>query len=89
LIQLRSDLEIDGSVIFLGKISSEELFKYLGSANIWMSASDYESFGIALLEAMASGCLPIVQPIQAYTDLIVDNCEGFLRISMILSIPRK
>jgi alpha-1,3-mannosyltransferase len=90
---LSTSLGIDKQVEFLGRVSDEDLLMYLSQASVWLSASEYESFGVALLEAMASGCVPIVQPLAAFKQLMQANVEGFyadyenpeLAASMILS----
>ena len=49
----------------------------MGKANIWLSASEYEGFGIALLEAIAAGCFPIVQPINSFREILGEITEDF------------
>lgn len=71
-------LNILSQVRILGEISDVELRNYLQKAKFWMSASEYESFGVALLEAMASGCIPIVSDIPAYNELVQDKMNGFI-----------
>lgn len=73
LKELSLKLDISDNVQFAGKVSDEELYNYLSRASIFLSASTYEGFGIALLEAMASGCLPIVQVNPAHHELVQND----------------
>lgn len=46
-------------VRWLGPLPDDELRALLAVASIAVSASDYEGFGLTVLEAMAAGCAPI------------------------------
>ena len=48
------------NVKFTGFVSHEEIFKYLQKAKIYCQLSIRESFGMALAEAMACECVPVV-----------------------------
>lgn len=65
-------------VKIMGEISNEALIEYLQKAKFWISSSGYESFGVALLEALATGCIPIVSNIPAYNELIQYQKNGFI-----------
>lgn len=41
----------------------------IGGASLFVSASEYEGFGIALIEAMSAGLVPVVHPNASFTDL--------------------
>lgn len=70
---------LEGNVLFLGLIRDRaELWHYCSKARFFVSAAEYEGFGLALLEAMASGMVPIVNDIEAFRDLVKDGEEGFL-----------
>lgn len=77
LRRLADELGISDRVHFMGEVPFETLTEYLSRAPVWLSASEYESFGIAALEAMASGCVPVVQRLSAFEDFIHDQENGF------------
>jgi glycosyltransferase involved in cell wall biosynthesis len=48
------------NVEFTGYVSSEELIKWYQRAKVYCQLSYEEGFGVALIEAMACGCIPVV-----------------------------
>jgi alpha-1,3-mannosyltransferase len=76
LREMATQLGLDGKVCFLGEVSEEVLREFLRKASVWVSASAYESFGIALLEAMSAGCVPVVQHLEAFEGFIEDQLNG-------------
>jgi glycosyltransferase involved in cell wall biosynthesis len=49
-----------GNLRFLGLVSSEELVSLMRRATVYAQLSKHESFGVATVEAMACGCVPVV-----------------------------
>ena len=49
-----------------GRVSRERLASAYQEAGIFISASRYEGFGLAIVEAMASGCLLLLNQIPAF-----------------------
>lgn len=67
----------------------EELVSLYGKAKIFWSASGYgideninplavEHFGITVVEAMASGCVPVVTNLGGHKDIVNNGNDGFL-----------
>lgn len=66
-------------VDFVGTISAEQLPRYYASCDIFCAPSiERESFGIVLLEAMASGKPVVASNIPGYASVMRDGREGLL-----------
>jgi alpha-1,3-mannosyltransferase len=49
--------------------SNEEIAELMGDASLFVSASDYEGFGLVAIEAMSAGLIPVLHPNDAYQAL--------------------
>lgn len=67
-------LNTDGEVIFMGSLSGQKLAEAYASADVFVFASQVETFGNVVLEAMASG-LPVVAYDYACANLHVKQDE--------------
>ena len=68
---------IKGSVLFVGHVSPEDLPRYYASCDIYCSpATGAESFGIVLLEAMATETPIVCSDIPGYRTLMEEGKEG-------------
>ena len=70
------DLKLENNVFLLGNVDNPEKF-YLDS-HIYLHASNEESFGLTLLEAMAAGLPVICLDGGGNRDIIVQGKNGFL-----------
>lgn len=78
LKSLASQLGVQDKVHFTGVLSDAELRTYLAKAHLFVSASEYESFGISVLEAMSTGTVPVVNDIKPFRAIINPGENGYL-----------
>jgi glycosyltransferase involved in cell wall biosynthesis len=57
-------------VVQFGFVDREEYVDLLGRADVVVSAAHHEFFGIAVVEAMAAGCVPVLPDDQSYPGLV-------------------
>ena len=65
-------------VHFLGQVSDERKYQALSIANIFVSTSQHEGFGLVFLEAMAFGLPIICYDHGGQTDFLVDGETGYV-----------
>ena len=77
LILLCENLNITQNVVFLGNINREEVKANLDACHAFLIASKYETFGVVLIEALASGRPVITTNSKGPMD-IIDKQNGIL-----------
>ncbi len=78
LQKLAKTLKITKSVTFLGKVIPEKTPEVYRSADIFVTASPFETQGLVLNEAMLSGLPVVAAAINAPIDLITPGKNGYL-----------
>ena len=81
LIQLKkktSQMELDNYIHCLGGVAHANVPELFAQHHVFLMPSRYEGFGYTLVEAMASGCVPICSRISGVTDFIVSHGENGL-----------
>ena len=73
---LARELGVDEHVTFLGKQNHVE--RLIPLAHVLLMPSELESFGLAALEAMACGVVPVATRVGGVPELITDGEDGFL-----------
>ncbi len=61
---------IAGQVTFTGPVSEFKIREILSETDVFLSASEYEGFGISALEAMASGTVCVLNNIPSFNRLL-------------------
>lgn len=72
------ELGLGERVRFHGATSRETLYSLLERAHLFVSASNYEGFGLSTIEAMSAATVPVVTAVGAHPDVIEDGVSGFL-----------
>ena len=72
------DLGLSDAVNFTGVLSQDKMLDVLAAARLFVSASEYEAFGLSTVEAMATGTVPVVNQIPAFEGLVDDAETGYL-----------
>jgi len=67
----------DGKILFLGSVSDDQRLSLLKESSVFVSASEYEGFGISAIEAMANGCMVCLNTIPSFSSFITKE-RGFL-----------
>ena len=73
---LARSLKVDRDVMFLGKQNHVE--RLIPLAHVLLMPSEMESFGLAALEAMACGVVPVATRVGGVPELITHGEDGFL-----------
>ncbi len=75
---LAKELNVENKIIFTGEISEEEKITALNLSRIFIMPSEWEAFGITILEAMAQGNSIISTKTEGGKFLIKEKENGFL-----------
>jgi phosphatidyl-myo-inositol alpha-mannosyltransferase len=74
-----ADPELMSHIDILGKVSDSVLWRQLGEADLLCAPSlAGESFGMVLIEAMATGTPVIASKIAGYSDVVTNGVDGIL-----------
>ncbi|MDP6670873.1 MAG: glycosyltransferase family 4 protein, partial [archaeon] len=71
-------LGIEGRILFKGEVTNKQLLNLMGQAGTFVSASQYEGFGISAIEAMAAGLVPVLNKIDSFKKFVKPGQNGFL-----------
>jgi glycosyltransferase involved in cell wall biosynthesis len=75
---LAKSLGVRPFFIFAGPVQRGEIPAFYAAADIFVSTSLFEAFGLAILEAMASGKPVIASKVGAIPEIVIDTVTGHL-----------
>ena len=78
LVNLSKKYNLDDRVSFLGKKNRKECISYMQRSDIFLMPSYPETFGLAYLEAMASGCIVVCGKGAGVDGMIKDRYNGYV-----------
>lgn len=78
LVSYVKEKKLEKNIIFLGKISRDNIFSEIQKEDIFLLTSKSEGFGLVIAEAMAVGVPAVVNRIPVMEELIENNKNGIL-----------
>lgn len=78
LLQLIEDEKLQDSVFIMGKIPNEQVPNVLNSIDIFCATSIFESFGVAVVEAMACQVPVVATNTDGFKEVMEDRTTGIL-----------
>ncbi len=64
------------NIQIIENLPEKDLAELLAKTRFFVSASEYEGFGISAIEAMASECIPLLNNIENFNTIIESNANG-------------
>ncbi|MEM1550700.1 MAG: glycosyltransferase family 4 protein, partial [Candidatus Bathyarchaeia archaeon] len=78
MLQMCRQLGVESHFKFLGWVPNEEVQKLYWEASVFVMPSLSEAFGVAILEAMASGTPVVATRVGGIPELVEHNVNGLL-----------
>lgn len=74
---LSRELGLEHTVTFVGFLSRERLRDAFRSAHVYVSVPESDGTSVAVTQAMAAGCFPIVSDLPSQEEIVDDGTNGF------------
>lgn len=78
LKDMANDLDIIKNTVFTGKVLHEDVEKFHNMLSVFVNISDYESFGVSVLEASACEKPVVVSNVGGLPEVVDDGVTGFV-----------
>jgi glycosyltransferase involved in cell wall biosynthesis len=78
LKKIVKDLALEKSIFFAGKVPFNQIPEYINKADIFLNLSEYESFGVSVIEAMACEKVVIVSDTGGLKEVVKNEKYGAL-----------
>lgn len=76
LQQLVKELKLEEKVVFTGRIPFSEVADYYNMLDVLVNISEYESFGVSVIEAMACGKPVVVSNVGGLIEIVENDTLG-------------
>ncbi len=76
LVESRNEI-VRKKVFFCGQVAAGEMAALYASSDILVLVSEYEGTSVSMLEAMAQGCVPVVNRVSGTAEVIAEGVNGF------------
>ncbi|MFA5203895.1 MAG: glycosyltransferase family 4 protein [Lentisphaeria bacterium] len=74
-----AELDLQKHVTFLGMVQPDKIADYLFDQHVLLAPSNFEGFGLTIVEAQSCGCVPVASHLPGVTDFTVNAGDsGFL-----------
>jgi glycosyltransferase involved in cell wall biosynthesis len=73
-----NELGLTEKVRMVGNVDHVHVADHFAASDIYLSCSSYDTTPTTLLEAMASGCIPVISDLPAIREWIKDGVNGFI-----------
>lgn len=74
--ELSTKLKLNDNIIFTGKVAWDEIPYYYHCSNVFATASKTETQGLTVIEAMASGIVPVCMKDEAFLSMVTEDLNG-------------
>lgn len=78
LERLAKELDIEEEIVFVGKVPNEQIKNYCKAADLFLFASESETQGIVILEAMAAATPVLAVYATGVCDVVVNGKNGYM-----------
>jgi glycosyltransferase involved in cell wall biosynthesis len=78
LMNLRTELDLDGDIVFAGFVSNDEKVQLFNIADVYVMASYQEGLPFSLMEGMSCGTLCLCSNVGDIPEVVKDGVNGFL-----------
>lgn len=72
------ELDVRENVEFVGRIANDKVPEFISRMDVFVALSRNESFGVAVLEAMACGVPVVVSDADGFREVVKDGITGFI-----------
>jgi len=78
LKKLVNENRLEKNVLLTGPVTDTQLQQLYRESDFFVSASQYESFGISTVEGMAAGLIPLISPLPTFKTFVTHKQNGFI-----------